>query len=239
MTFSSLFGQWAGDYYGTVNGDNVRITLVQNGSEITGEMQDSQQTYALQGNVAGAEFTGTATESTYQLSFGLNAYMNGEMLECNLIVEMNGERSEVPFLMQKQGSNTVNPSAGASIPFPKDATFPVALTGFWTQHESYNSGSGDNFMGANFSQTMTFHPDGTLSEGGTNASMSGADYSGQSEGAGAGKLEGLGWYAVENNFYLIVFHEGKWLPVNVGTWYAENNNLLITGSGGEKLLLSR
>lgn len=239
MATTSLFGQWSGDYYGTVNGDNVRLTLSQNGTSIQGEMKDSQQNYFVKGEVNGMEFSGTATEETYDISFGLNAHKNGDMLECVLIVDMNGEHAEVPFLLQKQGSGASNQAVTGKIPFPAGATFPAALTGYWTQHETYNSGSGDNFMGANFSQSMTFHGDGTLSEGGSSASMSGSNYSGQSTGAGSGKLEGLGWYAIQNNFYLIIFHEGKWVPVHVGTWYTENNHLLITGNQGEKLLLSR
>jgi hypothetical protein len=240
MTTTSVFGQWPGDYYGTVNGDNVRLTLSQNGTAIQGEMQDSQQTYFVQGSVNGMDFSGTATEGTYGISFGLKAHQNKDMLECILVVDMNGEHAEVPFLLQKQGSVSGGSAApSGKIPFPAGATFPAALSGNWTQQETYNSGYGDNFMGANFSQSMTFHPDGTLSEGASNASMSGANYSGQSSGAGSGKLDGLGWYALQNNFYLIVFHEGKWVPVHVGTWYTENNHLLITGNNGEKLLLSR
>lgn len=235
-----LFGQWSGTYFGTVNGDKVRITLEQNGASITGEMQDSQQTYALSGSVQGSEFTGTATETTYQLNFGFNAFKNGDMLECVLVVEMNGERNEVPFLAQRQGADAQMHSAPTSeIPFPKEASFPAALVGKWTQEESYNSGSGDNFMGGNFSQSMTFHGNGTISDHGSNASMSGADYYGQSSGEGVGTLQGLGWYALENNFYLLVFHEGQWVPVELGRWYTENNHLLITSANGQKLLLSR
>ena len=239
MAVTPLFGQWTGEYLGTINGDNVRMKLTQNGSMISGELTDSQQAYNLLGSIQGDDFTGTATEKTYQLNFGLNAHKQGEMLECVLVVEMNGQRNEVPFLMQKRGSQDAHVSSTTTIPFPQEASFPSHLVGTWSQHETYNSGSGDNFMGANFSQSMTFHSDGTLSEGTTNASMSGTNYSGQSTKEGSGKLEGIGWYTVQNNFYLLVFHEEKWVPIHVGTWYMENNHLLITGNQGEKLLLSR
>lgn len=243
MITSGLFSQWEGTYTGVTNGDNVVMTLQQNGNSVTGFMKDSYQYFEIEGTVNSQQFTGTATEKSFQLQFKLDAAKTGDNLDCKLTITVFGELSETFFSVQKEGSATPeatqNPAATGDIPFPKDATFPSALAATWTQNEHYNSGSGDNFMGASFSQAMTFHSDGTLSEGGSSASMSGSNYSNQSSGNGSGKMDGIGWYAKQKNFYLIVFSEGKWTSVLIGTWYAENNHLLITGTNGEKLLLSK
>lgn len=239
---TTLMAQWDGTYYGTANGDNVIMSLKQSGTTVSGTMKDSYQHFDLLGSVSGETFSGTATERTLQLTFQLSALKIGNTLDCKLTIELFGNTSETPFTVKKEEpANTTSSGTTSSskIPFPSGATFPSALIGKWTQNETYNSGSGDNFMGANFSQSMSFNSDGSLSEGGSSASMSGSNYSNQSAGSGSGKLDGIGWYAKQNNFYLIVFNNGTWQSVHVGTWYSENNHLLITSTNGEKLLLSR
>lgn len=245
MSVAGLHAQWAGTYHGTVNGDAVVMNLQQTGTTISGDMKDSQQTYTISGTVNGNSFTGTATENTYAIQFGLTAEKANAILNCQLIIEMNGERAEVPFTVEKAGEASVEQTAATTetipekIPFPADATFPTALQGKWTKSETYNSGYGDNYMGSTFSQSMTFFADGSISDGGSSATMSGSDYSGQSSDSGSGKLPGVGWYAKKNNLYLIAFAEGKWQSVLLGTWYTENNHLLITGANGDKQLFGR
>lgn len=237
--------QWDGTYHGTVNGDAVVMNLQQDGTKISGDMKDSQQTYVISGTTSGNSFSGTATEYSYGLNFGLTAERNNTVLTCKLIVEMNGERAEVPFTVEKVSGETTEATPVSSdkipekIPFPTDATFPVALQGKWTKGETYNSGYGDNYMGSTFSQSMTFFADGSIADGGSSATMSGSDYSGQSSDNGSGKLPGVGWYAKKNNLYLIAYAEGKWQSVLLGTWYTENGHLLITGTNGEKQLFSK
>lgn len=242
MMTAGIHAQWAGTYYGTANGDKVTMTLEQVGSSVTGSMQDSQQSFTISGTVNGQQFLGTAREHTFQIDFELRAEKIGNTLDCKLILDADGSVLESSFSVTKGGnvgSVQQQPVISGAIPFPIGATFPQELSGNWTQNESYNSGSGSNFMGANFSQSVTFHSDGTLSEGGSNASMSGSNYLNQSSGEGSGKIAGAGWYAIHNNFYLLVFNEGSWNSVHVGTWFTENMHLLITTVNGEKILLSR
>lgn len=231
-------GQWNGTYNGIVNGDPVRMTLSQNGEEITGQLRDSYQTYDITGLVSGDLLEGAATETNTRLQFGLQARLESETLSGKLVLEAEGGRAEVPFILTRQGTGP-EPITGASVPFPPGAQHPAELCGGWTQNESYNSGSGDAFMGANFSQSMAFLPGGGLADGGSRASMSGSDYYGQSSGSGSGLLEGVGWYALGNQLYLLVFQQGSWQPVHLGRWYVEGNHLLITGANNQKLLLSR
>lgn len=242
MTTTGINAQWAGTYYGTANGDRVTMTLEQVGQAVTGTMQDSQQSFTISGTVNGQQLLGTASESTFQIDFELRAEKTGNTLDCKLILDTEGTILESSFSVTKAGSEASTHQQAVSsgkIPFPSDATFPADLCANWTQNESYNSGSGSNFMGANFSQSLTFHSDGTLSEGGSSASMSGSNYSNQSSGEGSGKVEGAGWYAIDNNFYLLVFNNASWNSVHVGTWYTENMLLLITTKNGEKVLLSK
>jgi hypothetical protein len=244
LATTRLFAQWEGTYYGVVNGDNIVVTLEQSGDIVTGSMQDSYQTFGLEGTILGQELIGSATENTLYLEFEFYATKVGNRLECTLAIGEGDERLENAFSVEKEGArdngiSVAETAVSSDIPFPSGATFPASLVGQWVQNETYNSGSGDNFMGANFSQSMTFYSDGTLSEGGSSASMSGSNYSGQSSGEGSGKLEGIGWYAKQKNLYVIVFNEGSWTSVFLGTWFTENGHLLITGENGNKLLLSR
>jgi hypothetical protein len=94
-------------------------------------------------------------------------------------------------------------------------------------------------MGAGFSQSMTFLPDGHIAEGASSAYMSGSYYSGQSTGQGSGIIQGLAWYAIGNKLFLQITERGQLQTVQLGTYYIEGNNMLITGTNGEKLLLSR
>ncbi|HSF89687.1 MAG TPA: hypothetical protein VLA46_09735, partial [Saprospiraceae bacterium] len=94
-------------------------------------------------------------------------------------------------------------------------------------------------MGAGFSQSMTFLANGQLSEGGSFATMSGSNYSGQSTGQGAGVIPGVKWYTIGNQLYMQVTENGQTQEVHLGRYYVENNNMLITGTNGEKILLKR
>ncbi|MES2557013.1 MAG: hypothetical protein V4604_12735 [Bacteroidota bacterium] len=242
---ATFYAQWSGTYYGTVNGDAIVMNLLQDGTKVSGDMNDSQQTYVISGTTTGNSFSGTAVESTYALNFGLTAERSDAVLNCKLIIEMNGERTEVPFTVEKaiaketETASTQTEKTPEKIPFPANVTFPMALQGKWTKSETYNSGNGDNYMGSTFSQSITFYADGSISDNGSSATMSGSDYSGQSAHAGNGKIPGVGWYTKEKNLYLIAYAEGKWQSVLVGTWYTENNALLITGSNGNKELFTR
>lgn len=101
MSLNGLYAQWSGTYYGTVSGDNVVMTLKQEGDIVTGDMKDSYQTYSIEGTVSGDHFTGTTTEQKYNTEFGLEADKLGNTLECILSVDMNGEKGEVPFTVEK------------------------------------------------------------------------------------------------------------------------------------------
>lgn len=237
--------QWAGEYTGFLSGDPLKLTLIQSGQKLSGQLSDSRQSFDLTGDIQGNRMAGEARERSLGLKFGLLMEKQGNTLKCKLLVEFAGESSEIAFTLNRLNTDPQTESKAGNalpktkIPFPAGAVFPSELAGKWTKNESYNSGYGDNFMGANFSQSMSLHEDGSISEGGNSANISGSNYYGQSSNTEVNKIEGLGWYAIDKQLYLIVLHEGSWQSVHLGRWYVEENNLLITASSGEKLLLSR
>lgn len=243
LTMQSLYAQWPGEYQGTLNGDQIVLVLYQQGTKVSGTLRDSYQTYQITAEAAGNKLAGDAKEASLGITFILRAERQDNLISGQLLLDYQGQMVETPFTVSKVGQNqppvSQTPIAGSKIPFPAGATFPDALSGSWTKNESYNSGYGSDFMGANFSQTMTFYPDGSLSEDGSNATMGGSNYYGQSSGGGGGILEGVAWYATGNQLYLLVWDQGSWQSLHLGKWYVEGNNLLITGVNGEKLLLSR
>lgn len=102
MSFHGLHAQWNGTYYGTVNGDDVVMTLKQEGDKVTGDMKDTYQVFSIEGTVSGDHFTGTTVEQQYKKEFGLEADKIENTLECVIIVDMNGTMGEVPFTVEKR-----------------------------------------------------------------------------------------------------------------------------------------
>jgi len=243
-----LIGQshWNGEYKGTLEGDQVTLFLESAGSNmLKGWMKDSNQRFDITAEFNGSRMAGTATENTFGLVFSLLGELKNDQLEASLIFELLGEKTVTPFTLFRviSGSSNknkqLNATSDSKISLPKGAYLDPAVCGTWTKHESYNSGYGDNFMGANFSQSLSFLPDGRVGEAGSNASMSGSHYSGNSSGSGKGIIDGLLWYTVGNQLYLQVSEQGKTQQIHLGKYYVERNNMLITGVNGEKLLLAR
>ncbi|MBK9255626.1 MAG: hypothetical protein IPM42_09085 [Saprospiraceae bacterium] len=237
---------WAGEYKGSLEGDQVILFLEPDGKDrLKGWMKDSNQKFDINAEYSGNRLAGTAVENTFGLEFTLLGELNNNQLQASLIFEFLGEKTITPFVLEKTNSNPSKnepkliTKTDAKTSLPKDAVLDRAVSGTWTKNESYNSGYGDNFMGANFSQSLSFLPDGRVSEGGSSANMSGSYYSGNSKGDGKGVIEGLLWYTKGNQLYLQITEQGKTQEIQLGKYYIENNKMLITGANGEKLLLSR
>ena len=234
----------AGTYRATFNGDQIILVVEapQQGMS-AGEMTDSYQTYTLQLIQTGAKVRGTATETSLGLQFDIHGQLDGGKLSMTFSIELNGEKNTMDLAFFKEGDAPVEASNNdtdlPALVFPAGATHPSSVAGTWVKEDTYQSGYGDAYMGAGFSTVMTFLPDGHVSEGGSQAYISGSNYSGQSSGQSSGIVPGLGWYVIGNVFYLQVTDSGKTNNVPVGTYYVEGNNMLITASSSEKLLLRR
>jgi hypothetical protein len=234
-----LAQNWAGTYQGSFNNDQVTLTLSPPvGNVLKGIMQDSKQTYDLVAEVGGNRFAGDAKDRTLGITFTILAEKIGESLNCNMIISFLGQQTENKFTLTKVGS-TVSTAAAGTKPLNNGLPRDQALIGKWTKNESYNSGSGSNFMGSNFSQSLHFLEDGSLADGGSSASMSGSNYSGSSSSSGLNKVPGVSWHTKDNHIWLTFTENGVSQTQDLGKYYIEGRNMLITGNNGVKLLLSR
>lgn len=235
----------AGNYTANFNNDNIYLSLERNsGTKYSGNMEDSYQTYTLNLSLAGTTVKGTAVESSMNLQFDVVGRVQGEQLSLSFTFEIAGEKKTMDVVFLRQGADApsslnLEDEAKSNLSFPSGALHPQEVCGAWTKEELYNSGSGSSYMGAGFSQTLTLLPDGQVTEGASSAYMSGSYYSGQSTGQGSDIIPGLTWYTISNKLFLQVTEHGQLQTVPLGTYYVEGSNMLITGTNGEKLLLSK
>jgi hypothetical protein len=234
----------AGNYSANYNNDNLYLSLEQtSGSSYSGVMEDSYQTYKVDLRLAGSNVSGTAIESSMDLHFEVAGKVKGDQLSLSFTIDVLGEKKTMDVVFMRQGSpssalNLDDPNV-AKLSLPSGANHPQEVCGAWIKEEFYNSGSGDSFMGAGFSQTLTLLPDGRIAEGASSSYMSGSNYSGHSSGQGSGIIPGLAWYTMGNKFFLQITENGQLQTVPLGTYYVEGSNMLITATNGEKLLLTR
>jgi hypothetical protein len=234
-----------GHYSATLNGDRIRLDLLHEGGSIyTGKMDDSYQSYVVHLELTGTKVTGQAIENSLGLTFEVTGTFQGSALPLNFSFEFNGEKNSMDVMFAKASSSEAPIETGSNntspdLVFPAGATHPADLVGTWMKEELYQSGYGDGYMGAGFSQKMTFFPDGHVAEGASSSYISGSYYSGQSFGDGDGVIPGLAWYTIGKVFYIQLTENGKTQHIPLGTYYVEGNNMMITASSGDKLLLSR
>ena len=235
----------AGNYTASYNNDNLYLSLERrSGSSYNGIMEDSYQTYKGDLRLAGYNVSGTAVESTMDLRFDVVGKVKGEQLSLSFTIDILGEKQTMDVVFLRQGASAtstlnLDDVTTSKLSFPSGAAHPQEVCGAWAKEELYNSGSGDSFMGAGFSQTMTLLPDGHIAEGASTSYMSGSYYSGESTGQGSGIIPGLAWYTMGNKLFLQITENGQLQNVPLGTYYIEGSNMLITGGNGEKLLLTR
>ena len=247
LSGSTIFSQWQGIYTGNVLGDNVTMQLEDKGNnEITGWMKDSQQQYTIAGTKQGESLVANAVETTYNLNFVLTGTMRDTLADFVLSFEYNGEKSSNPFTLKKQadsnnfeikGEESISINQHQSI--PKGATRDQNLVGKWTKNETYQSGYGDGSMSGNITSSLILLSDGSLGNGGSNATMSGENYYGSSGSSQVAIIPNVTWYTIGNQLYLSAIENGKTQEALLGQYYVEDNKLLITGSNGVKIFMTR
>ncbi|MDZ4749658.1 MAG: hypothetical protein SH808_14330 [Saprospiraceae bacterium] len=249
----SLYGQQqsnpdplSGQFYATLEGDAVVLGINRkSGSSYIGTMTDRHQKYALTLELSsGTDVSGTAKEYSMGIQFDVAGTLVGDQLSLTFSITVGNEQNQMKIDFTRDGTDTQAPTGNeaqvqTTPNLPKDASHPQDLIGTWIKEDLYNSGYGDNYMGAGFSQSMTFLADGNISEGGSSATMSGSNYSGQSTGQGSGVIPGVKWYTIGNQLYMQVTENGQTQNAHLGKYYIENNNMLITGTNGEKILLKK
>ncbi|MCB9082348.1 MAG: lipocalin family protein [Lewinellaceae bacterium] len=242
---SSAQPNFAGTFSGLFNGDPVTLTLqALGGGNYSGQMKDSQQTYQVQAALQDNQLIGTAAESTLGLTFGMQGTLQGAVLNLLMSIDVFGEVNTMEMQLTRQGAAP----AAATAPRPASSGAPTkpapgnrdpALVGSWVHQEIYNSGYGDNFMGANTYTEVTFNADGTVIDGGSRSTVSGSNYYGDTGQSQANVMPGVTWSTEGNQIYLTVTANGQTQKVHVGRYYIENGRLLLTEPNGNKKLFSR
>ncbi len=255
FSFCSLFIQaqasvnadpLSGQYRTNLQGDEIVLGInLKSGSAYIGTMTDSHQKYSLNLELSNnKDVTGTAKEYSMGLQFDVTGTLDGDQLSLTFSITVGNEQNQMKIDFAREGAiaegvdgTSLNSQTMPAL--PKDAVHPRDLVGTWTKEELYNSGYGDNYMGAGFSESMTFLSDGQLSDGGSSATMSGSNYSGQSAGQGSGVIPGVKWYTIGNQLYMQVTENGQTQEIHLGRYFVENGNMLITATNGEKVLLKK
>jgi hypothetical protein len=248
----ALFSQnvFVGKYTGQANGDNIEMTLQSNGENIlTGNMKDSQQSYVVNASTNGNKLTGTAIESTMELTFVLDGTLNGNQLAMKMTIEVGGQSSTILVNFTKQGSSATQATKVVSPDnlgtgqyskpkLPSGATNDPNLVGTWVKQEHYSSGYGSDAMHGSFNQSMILFANGSVSDGGSRAGINGSNYSASSEDNGEA-LPNVFWYNIANQIYLQGTQNGQTQSLHLGQYYIENGKMLITAPNGTKSFLTK
>ncbi|NJN34246.1 MAG: hypothetical protein HC817_08340 [Saprospiraceae bacterium] len=239
---SPSFAQFEGKYTGTANGDNISLTLEKSGiNTYKGVMKDSYQTFIVQAQINNNTLTGTAVENSLAITFLMEATMKSNQMPTNFTFNSNGQSQTFSVNFTKVGAPAKNSSTTASTfsnaKLPAGASHDPNLVGNWVKEEYYQSNYGST-MGGSFSQAMILYADGKIAEGNSRASISGSDYSGQSTGQGK-LLPNLFWYNVGNQLYFQGAENGQTQTIHLGKYYIENGKILITGTNGNKLFMTK
>jgi hypothetical protein len=241
----SLISQnvFVGKYTGQVNGDNIEMTLQNNGANsLNGNMKDSQQLYTVNASTNGNKLTGTAIESTMGLTFVLDGTLSGNQISMKMTIEVGGQSNTMLVNFTKKGgvsqTTTATPPQYSKAKLPSNATNDPNLVGNWVKQEHYSSGYGSDAMHGSFNQSMILLADGSVSDGGNQAGISGSFYSASSAGE-VKALPNVSWYNIANQLYLQATQNGQTQAVHLGQYYIENGKMLITGANGNKLFLTK
>ncbi len=231
--------KWAGNYEGIMKGESVVLTLSESGNNsLAGKMTDAANTYEVSGTVSGNNFSGHAVERNFGISFEMTSTLKGQNLPTILAIDVFGTIQKIEINFMRSGSGIKNPGPPINKP-AKDKNKDKNVCGLWVKESNYNSGYGDSYGAMSFSESIEFVADGTMTEGGSQAVISGSNYSGISSSGQKKILECVQWYTENQKIYLIISQNGHSQTVELGKYYIENNKMLITGSNGQKLLLSK
>lgn len=230
--------QFGGQYTAFFNGDNITLELKEKGQSLTGTMKDSQQNYAIKAEKNGQGFEGTAVDDKLGITFMITATASAQGIDMDFDVDYEGSRTDaflVNFVKEGKEKNTAN-EGGKKSKKPIDKR----IVGQWKHESFYSSGYGSDGMSGSNTQYLAFNEDGTMTDMGNQASISGSNYSGNSgKGSGNGTVSNVWYYTQGNQIIVYTMVNGAEQEMPMGTYYIEDGKLLITQANGEKLLLQR
>ncbi|WP_130733931.1 hypothetical protein [Flavobacterium sp. J27] len=233
--------QMEGNYIGEINGATITLSLKkQSKNDYVGTMQDEQQTYAISAKIVDNCLKGNAVENNLQINIILSGCLQSNQIDMSFDFSNVGlaQTQNVLFTKQDNYNSKTTPSQNTSFSQKSsNKERDLNLVGLWKQEQLYNSGSGDNYFGGSFTQKVIFYADGSIADGGSQATMSGSDYSGNSSSGSGGKASGVNWSTQNKHLFITVTQNGQTQTVDAGKYYVENDKMLITSQNGGKTLL--
>ncbi|HLT54332.1 MAG TPA: hypothetical protein VKZ97_10585 [Flavobacteriaceae bacterium] len=229
--------QIEGYYQGEINGGKISLTLDNDGhGNLKGKMQDEHQIYNIEALVTDNCLKGNATENNLQINLIVSGCLKNNQIEMSFDFSNVGlaEIQKVVFTKQSSVKDVDNENQPS---IHNDTNRDAEVVGLWKQEQLYNSGYGDNYFGGSFTQKVVFYADGSIADGGSQATMSGNDYSGNSTSTNSGKIAGVTWSTKNRHLYITVTQNGQTQTVDVGKYYVENGKMLITDKNDNKTLL--
>ncbi|MDQ3142812.1 MAG: hypothetical protein M3Q56_11265 [Bacteroidota bacterium] len=235
----ALCQHFVGEYTGTItNNEKVYLALSQNGHQFSGILKDEHFSYEVSARMIEKSLQGIATNTEHGLVLNLIANISNNGL--NAVLEIGGVQLNIDFARiidqkptEKIGQKSIQNSS--AIKFPPQAQHDPNIVGKWTRQSNYNSGYGAEGSMSTEESTI-FHPDGSLSDGGSRTVTGGSNWTGTTESNASGIFHGIKWYSVGNQLYFISNENNKLSTELLGRYYIEDGKMLITSIDGTKAL---
>jgi hypothetical protein len=227
MAFSQDF---SGSYEGSYEGAPVRLQLSQTTTHsYEGILDDSHNQYKVAATSSGNQLTGTCKEQSLGIQLTLNGLLQGR----NLSLKLEFWGTLIPLELQKSPTNPTS----STLKQDQRQRDP-ALVGKWVRQSNYNSGGyGQGSMATE--SALILLADGQLADGGSRTVVGGSGWSGASSQQGGQLLPGIVWYTENKQLYLQITENGQTQVQLLGRYYIENQNMLVTGADGTKVLYYR
>ena len=190
---------FSGVYTGAINGDPATITINQQGMNVTGQYQETSNTYLIRGNIESNILHGLLTLPDNGMQIGtFDAALNTQGLHIDFLL-LGTTKVSADFIKSPVYQNEVsaNPTIGNNIPKDNFNRDPLVV-GHWIKEEVINSGFGDNSASMTTAYYLTFMHDGTFVQ----EKASGAGGSNWSGGSNR-TLDASGqWYTKDQVMYV-------------------------------------
>jgi hypothetical protein len=240
---NDMSAQFNGTYLAKVNGDDVTMILQQSGNAIKGSMKDSQQNYEVTGTAQGNQLEIKAVDKTYGITLDISGVLSGSninMVGYLNVLGLKEKAFESVFVQNKANNSQKTQTTASNDQLPseiKGKSIDPMIIGLWREESHYNS---SGFSGSTYKYSA-FNNNHTMSDHGSQATMSGADYSGNSGGRTSGTVIPNLWYYTSNGkIWVVIIHNGERVHTELGTYYIENNKMMFTQANtGNKILYTK
>ncbi len=228
-----------------LSGELVELSLSHQDGEVSGILRDSSYAYQVTGEIRQQHLNAYADQATLGLRLNLNGEFRGSEIDLEIRFSLLGEESSERIYMTRIDQQHDHAASIARAPrsgnkteaLPTNANRDSALIGHWTHESIYNSGVGADFFGSTTRQELILLADGRVANGGSDVSVSGDFYSGNSSDASSAVAAGVTWFTRDQHLWLQNTNDAQ--SVDLGRYYAEAQRMMITGNNGKRMLFVR